>query len=93
MGYNGPIAYYGTNLPEQGDTRLSETGLLWQTDIFAILPHATEPWILMLSGEKRFFLPRFRLDGRGLWVKVGLLKQEMQKTFGLEVNVLRQAYY
>jgi fructosamine-3-kinase len=48
----------------------------------------------MLPGEKGlFFLPEFRLDGRGLWVKAGLLKQELQKKLGVEVNVLRRAYY
>lgn len=48
----------------------------------------------MLPGEKGlFFLPEFRLDGQGLWVKVGLLKQELQKKLGVEVNVLRRAYY
>ncbi|MBI1880331.1 MAG: hypothetical protein HYR94_19280 [Chloroflexi bacterium] len=72
---------------------MSETELPWQADVFGILPHATEPWILMLSGEKGFFLPWFRLDDRGLWVKAGLVKREMQKTLGFEVNVLHRAYY
>ena len=66
VGYNGPGADYGINLPEQGDIFLSETDLPWQTDVFGILPHATEPLILMLSGEKGFCLPRFRIDSQGL---------------------------
>jgi hypothetical protein len=72
---------------------VSETDLPWQTDIFAILPHTAKPSILMLSGEKGCFLPGFRLNDQGLWVQAGLVKQELQKKLGLEVNVLRRAYY
>ncbi|GIK38084.1 MAG: hypothetical protein BroJett011_19170 [Chloroflexota bacterium] len=72
---------------------MSETDLPWQTDVFGILPHPTEQRILMVPDEKGFSLPGFRLAERGLWVRAGLLKQELQKALGLEVNVLRRAYY
>lgn len=93
MDYNGPGADDGINLPEQGDILLSETNLAWQTHVCGILPHATEPLILMLPSEKGFCLPGFRIEGQGLWLQAGLLKQELQKTLGLEVNVLRRASY
>lgn len=93
MGYNGSGVDYSINVSEQGHTLLSETDLPWQTDVFGILPHAIEPLILMLSGEKGFCLPGFRIDGQGLWIQAGLLKREMQQTLGLEVNVLRRAFY
>ena len=72
---------------------MKQTDPAWQTDVFGILPHATEPRILMVPGEKGFCLPRFRLEGRGLWVQAGLLKQELQKKLGTKGNVLWRAYY
>ncbi|MBI1741922.1 hypothetical protein HYR54_02520 [Candidatus Acetothermia bacterium] len=63
--------------------------LEFKFDYYAILSHATESRVLMLSGENGWVLPQFALSERYFWQEVNHVNQVMKDRFGILVTTLR----
>lgn len=72
---------------------MAEDAARWRSDIFGILPHPTEPRVLLLRDGNGWTLPRARLE-RGIWLdKLGIVTEGLRRVLGAGVRAHRYARY
>ena len=60
----------------------------WESYLYVILPHPTEPRILMLCDGSSYFLPYVRANKIINPSNFGTIKQLIEQEFGISVNIL-----
>jgi hypothetical protein len=76
-----------------GDTHMSEASPPWRSELYAILPHHSEPRVLMLPGAAGWSLPHVSLD-KAVWgADVGQVTKALRRAIGVDITTLRYASY
>ncbi len=74
---------------ERRDKCMPDSAAAWQSDLYGILPHSTEPRILLLHGDVGWALPHARVNEAVQGSAVGRVTPSMQKELGIDVTTLR----
>src|SRR5438128_2558717 len=72
---------------------MSASSLTWCSEIYGILPHPSEPRILMLPGAAGWSLPHISLDKKVRVANVGQVSEAMRRALGVDITTLRSASY
>src|SRR5215217_1687499 len=72
---------------------MSESSPSWRSELYGILPHASEPRVLMLPGVAGWSLPHLSLDTAVSVANVGEVSEAMRRALGVEISMLRYASY
>ncbi|HEX6292125.1 MAG TPA: phosphotransferase [Herpetosiphonaceae bacterium] len=71
---------------------MSATTPTWRTNLYAIVPHRSEPRILLLPGDGGWSLPCAHIDQR-IWApQVDRVSRALRDTLGIDYVVLRSVY-
>jgi hypothetical protein len=72
---------------------MSESSPTWRSELYGILPHTSEPRVLMLPGVAGWSLPHLSLDTAVSVANVGTVSEAMRRALGVEITMLRYASY
>ena len=72
---------------------MCESPPTWHSDLYGILPHPSEPWILMLPGAAGWSLPHVSLEKKVRVANVGEVSEAMRRALGVDLITLRSASY
>ena len=72
---------------------MRESSLTWRSDLYGILPHPSEPWLLMLPTAAGWSLPHIALDKKVRVANVGEVNEAMRRTLGVDLTTLRSISY
>jgi hypothetical protein len=62
---------------------------VWRINCYPIIPHPSEPWVLLLAGEAGWALPSVSLELGSRYDELRLLRQALREQFGVDAIVLR----
>jgi len=72
---------------------MSESSPTWRSELYGILPHPSEPRVLMLPGAAGWSLPHISLD-KAVWAaNVDKVNEAMRLALGVEITTLRYTSY
>jgi hypothetical protein len=72
---------------------MSASSPTWRSEIYGILPHPSEPRILMLPGAAGWSLPHISLDKKVRVANVGQISEAMRRALGVDITTLRSVSY
>jgi len=72
---------------------MSKSSPTWHSELYGILPHPSEPRVLMLPGAAGWSLPHLSLDTAVRLTNVGMVSEAMRRALGIEITTLRYASY
>ena len=72
---------------------MCESPPTWHSDLYGILPHPSEPRILMLPGAAGWSLPHVSLEKKVRVANVGEVSEAMRRALGVDLITLRSASY
>ena len=72
---------------------MRESSLTWRSDLYGILPHPSEPWLLMLPTAAGWSLPHISLAKKVRVANVGEVNEAMRRALGVDLTTLRSTSY
>jgi hypothetical protein len=72
---------------------MSAASPTWRSEIYGILPHPSEPRVLMLPGAAGWSLPHISLDKKVCVAKVGQVSEAMRRALGVDLTTLYSVSY
>src|SRR3712207_1430432 len=79
----------GRPSPRTAGVQMSDSSSRWQYKISVIIPHPSEPRVLLLAEEGRWQLPRVPLDATA---DIGQISHTVRESLGISTTVLRSAW-
>ncbi|WP_235006704.1 aminoglycoside phosphotransferase family protein [Calothrix rhizosoleniae] len=88
------LSFFNQAMPLKGVTQGAIAKFFqgkWESYLYGILPHPTEPRVLMLSDKSGYFLPYVRVNKMINPSNFGTIKKVIEQELGISLNILYAA--